>query len=108
MSLAQPTRGYLAESSPRYPMWLRVFGGNVVELEEPIGAMAVLPGIGRTHIFKLKVSSLTPGQRAALIDEMSAKWGVSREEVAADIDGAHGCPILAEDVSVTFDPRMLV
>lgn len=103
----QPTHAHLSTSSPRYQDWLRVFGSSMVELEDPIGSYATLPGLGRTHVYRLKVSSLTPEQRGRLITWMAEKFSLPTDQVAADLDGPHGCPILADDVVVSFDARLV-
>lgn len=103
----QPPHGHLSERSPRYADWMRVFGSGMVELENPVGEYAILPGLGRQRSYKLKVSSLTVEQRERLIAWMAEKWNVPASQVAADLDGPHGCPILADDVMVSFDSRLI-
>lgn len=104
----QPTRGHLAESSPRYQDWLAVFGTNVVELESALPIPATVPGVGSTAVYRLKLSSLDAGQRERLVAKMAAKFQMSPEDVSKELDGAHGCPILAEDVMVVVDRRLVL
>lgn len=103
----QPTHAHLSETSPRYEAWQRVFGSTMVELEAPVPHLAELPGVGRRPIYKLKLSALRGDQRARLVDFLCERFQLPIDEVLVELE-AHGCPILADDVSVSFDRRFLV
>lgn len=102
----KPTIGHLNETSPRADAWRFVLGGLDVPLESPVSVQAELPN-GRHEVFRLDIAKLTAEQRQRLISHLSAKFSIKLEEVAERID-ADGVPILAEDVIVTFDARLVL
>lgn len=103
----QPTHAHLSEMSPRYPDWQRVFRTTLVELESPMPVLAELPGLGSQPVYKVKLSTLRADQRARLVDYICERFNLPIDEVCASLE-AHGCPILATDVAVSFDMRFLV
>lgn len=103
----QPTHAHLSEASPRYPAWQRVFRSTMVELESPIPILADLPGLGVRGVYKLKTSALAPDQRARLLDFLCERFNLPLDE-ACTLLQEHGCPILADDVSVSFDMRLVI
>lgn len=107
MSL-RPTRGHLRPESPRAADWQRVFGGLTVPLLAPFAIHVQVPDVVR-ECYRVDVAALTPEQRRRAVEHIVQRFGVPAAEVEADLDNDElGLPILAEDVSVTFDQRALL
>lgn len=102
-----PTHAHLSKASDRYQDWLTVFGTDRVELEAPGAILATVPDRGTCEVYKLKLSALTEDQRERLVAYISHRFNLpfaqAREELARQ-----GCPILASDVHVSFDRRLVV
>ena len=81
--------------------WLRVFDDTAVPLRSPIPHLARLPGRGEELVYLLDIEALTAEQRGRLVQYIAAKFGIPAEEVDAGLD-THGCPILAEHVTVSI------
>lgn len=95
--------GIINQNSPRRKLWESIFGGPSVPLESPLAVEAEGPD-GRRQFYKLAVSELLPGQRAALVRFLSERWKMPLYEVMKLIDDpAHGVPILADDVVVQME-----
>lgn len=99
-----PAREYfavLAPWSPRAPVWERVYGGRRVPIESDVpirGASVATPG--QVQLFyKVAVRRLSVEQFESAIAHVM-QTGLSRAEVEADILGAHGIPLLADDIAV--------
>jgi hypothetical protein len=85
----------------RAAAWLHVFGGEVVPLRSPIAQLAKLPDREPEQVYMLDIEALTAEQRDRLVQHIAAKFDIAAEEVESDLD-THGCPILAEHVTVTI------
>ena len=85
----------------RAAAWQIVFDGTAVPLRSPIPHMARLPGRGEELVYLLDIEALTAEQRGRLVAHIAAKFDIPAEEVDADLD-THGCPILAEHVTVSI------
>ncbi len=81
--------------------WQIVFGGATVPLRSPIPHLARLPGRGEELVYLLDIEALTAEQRGRLVTHIANKFNIPAEEVDADLD-THGCPILAEHVTVSI------
>src|SRR5438067_2538612 len=104
----QPTRGHLSQSSPRHDDWLRVFGTTVVELDSPAPRLITVPGRSEpVEAYMLKLSALDDDQRDRLVAHIAQRFNIPFPDVRAALM-ADGCPILAEDVGVSFDMRLVL
>jgi hypothetical protein len=57
----------------------------------------------------MDVAKLEPHQRRRLLAHIAGKWNLDPAQVQADIDDPqHGVPILAADVTVAIDLRMVL
>lgn len=109
MALKQ-TYGHLNPKSPRAADWLEVYGGLDVPLESPVPERRAAdhdPSDVRLF-YRVAVDKLTPEQRERLIAFVMRKNEWPRAVVEDLIDGDHGAPVLAEDVSVSFDARLVM
>lgn len=104
MSL-QSTMATLSMSSERYTAWMRVFGTCRIPILAPVPQEAMRPEGGTGLFYRVDVAALTPDQRGRLVVFLAAKFHLAAKDVEEGIDGEHGCPILAEDVIVSFDMR---
>jgi hypothetical protein len=105
--MISPTMAHLSPRSPRYADWLRIFGTDRVQLESPVPHRASVPGRSNVTVYKLDVKALNSQQRERLVEHLCTKFSRTRAEVEADLDGPHGCPVLDEDLIVSFDRRLL-
>lgn len=85
----------------RAAAWQIVFDSAAVPLRSPIPHLARLPGRGEELVYLLDIEALTADQRGRLVTHIADKFNIPAEEVDADLD-THGCPILAEHVTVSI------
>ena len=85
----------------RTAAWRAVFGDDTIPLRSPIPHMANLPGRGEELVYLLDIEALTVEQRGRLVQHIASRFDYPAEEVDATLDD-HGCPILAEHVTVTI------
>ncbi len=85
----------------RAAAWQIIFDGTAVPLRSPIPYLARLPGRGQELVYLLDIEALTAEQRGRLVTHIANKFNIPAEEVDADLD-THGCPILAEHVTVSI------
>jgi hypothetical protein len=91
-----------ATDSERQELWKRIFppdGKVPITCPLPLGH-ANLAG-QRSPFFLIDFDRVTPDQRARLIDEMSKKFNLPRDEVESDIQ-KQGAPVKATDVLVSW------
>jgi len=91
----------LSQSSSRVDDWLKVFGTTIIPLRSPLPTIAILPGLGERVIYQIDISALSPEQRQRMIQHISRRFRIAPEEVDAALD-EQGCPIRAEDVTVSI------
>lgn len=92
---------HVSGDNERVAAWLHVFAGAAVPLRSPVPHLARLPGRGEELVYLLDIEALTADQRGRLVQHIAAKFSIPAEEVDADLD-THGCPILAEHVTVSI------
>jgi len=85
----------------RAAAWRAVFGDDTIPLRSPVPHMASLPGRGEELVYLLDIEALTADQRGRLVQHIASRFNYPAEEVDATLDD-HGCPILAEHVTVTI------
>lgn len=100
------TTAHINPNSPRAEEWKRVFGGLEIKIKSPIPIENDSPA-GRRKFFLVDVASLTAEQRERVIDHVSARFNLSREDVESDLESG-AFPILDEDVTVAFDMRLVL
>jgi hypothetical protein len=88
------------KESARYQEWVDVIGTNEFPIKSPIPEWISAPSVGRAPFYQMDLAQLTGEQRAKLIKHIAAKFSVDEQEVVSTLDEV-GCPILAEDVTVT-------
>lgn len=106
--MKNPIMACIHADSPRAADWEAVMGSREMPLKSVLPILASAPGVPRGLFYALDTQALTDGQRARLVALLARKFDVPAEEVKADLDGPHGVPILADDVSITFDARLLL
>lgn len=90
----------------RLAFWREVFGGNTVPIKSILPRWTSLPGYPVVLIYLLDLKAITLEQRLKLIAGIASKFDLPIEQVAAEMD-EHGCPILADDVTVSTTDRAL-
>ncbi|MGB9181842.1 MAG: hypothetical protein WCB68_21610 [Pyrinomonadaceae bacterium] len=100
-------KAFILESSPRSGEWLKVFGGRDVRVLGPLPKLAQVCGTEDVEIYLLDLDALTEEQRERLVTHLSEKFKIGREELEREI-AEKGVPILAEDVGVPIDMRLLM
>lgn len=90
----------IRESSPRYPTWLEVFGTDTVPLESDRSVVGAVPGLdGPRRFFQLDISGLDNDAYAGLCRYVNEHF--RKLSAGGDLNIYH-CPILAEDVGVSY------
>ena len=96
------TTGKLTTTGSRYQEWISVFVTNEIPLVSPLYDFIEITGRGGEAVYMLDVKALTPEQRERLVKHLSAKFGVSEQEVNEQLDSI-GCPILTDDIMTSSD-----
>lgn len=95
----------IRQESARAEGWLEVFGTYEVSLQSPIPEIASAPGIYETLFYRLDLTELTQEQRLRLISFIARWFDLDEKGVSEALDEV-GCPILADDISITvFNPQ---
>ncbi len=106
MSL-KPTIATLNQCSERSGAWVRLFGSTSVVIKSPVPLRADLPGLGVREVYFVDLEKLSDEQLDRIAREMSLRFSLPLPEVTADLRSL-GLPILAEDISVSFDARLVL
>lgn len=109
MALRQ-TMGHLDPRSPRAAEWIEIYGELSVPLVSPSKERRRSAADGMTvrEFYRVAVDKLRPDQRERVIGFVMRKYGIARADLERDLDGEHGLPILADDVTVSFDARLVL
>lgn len=91
----------ISKESPRYAIWMQVYGSDTVYIQSPIPYEAEIVDLGEQSIYMLDLELLTSEQRERQIAHIAERFELDPAEVEAELD-EHGVPILAEDVTVTI------
>jgi len=101
--LSQVVYATIDPRSPRYQSWLEVLGTDCLELESGEPTLGTVGDGPERWFYRVRVVSLNSYQLGRLAVVLAAGWGLSPDEVRADVRGEHGLPILAEDVHLGTD-----
>lgn len=104
------TTGHISQKSPRANEWQRVFGSHDIPLTSPIPCRCNFiddKGVSTSQKFYfIDIDRLAPEQLEHVAAFVANKFNIPLDDVWDEID-QHGIPILADDVSVIFDARLL-
>ena len=103
----RPTTATLHAAGERARAWRRLFGSDTVAIKSPVRLRAELPGLGKRDVYVVDLDKLSPGQLDRVAEEMAVKFAVPLQEVVEGLR-SDGLPILADDVSVSFDMRLVL
>lgn len=103
-----PITATINPANPRAASWRYVFEAETVPLESPASHAARAPDGTVKHFYRIALDALDQAARRRLIDHIARAFGLTPEEVHRDITGPRGCPILADDVTVTIDARLFL
>lgn len=91
--------------SDRVQTWREVFGTNSVPITSPVPHQAHAPGVTAGWFYMIDLRCVMSEQRRRMVRYIAQKFAVPEAEVDATLDEV-GCPILADDVTVTiFNPQ---
>lgn len=100
--------GHIHGDDTRAQAWVRVFGGIEVPLRSSIPVSGRGPDGEPDRFFLVDIDRLTSDQFGRVVEYISTTFGLPTADVERDLrDPAHGLPILAEGVVVSFDGRFL-
>ena len=97
---------HLDPESDRADAWREAYGTLSVPIESPVPVRANSP-IGVKRFYKVDLARLTDEQLASALAVLAERFGYSAEEVRDGVFNGEGLPLLADDVTVSFDPRLL-
>jgi hypothetical protein len=92
----------ISADSERGRRWERLLGTRTVPVRSPVPHAADLPGLGVRPVFDLAHERLAPAQLDALLEDLCARFGLTRAEGDALL-AAQGIPILDEGCTVTIE-----
>lgn len=105
--MIQPTIGHIREDSPRADEWRAVFGSTEIPLKSLLTVENDSPA-GVRQFYLVDVAKLDEDQLERVVAHVADKFGIAKDAVAADLNSDHGLPILADDVLVSFDQRLVL
>lgn len=103
----QPTLAHIKPDSPRAKVWREVLGGETAPIKGPVTCRVEIIGHGMNDAYLLDLEKLNPQQKSRLVVHLSTTFKIEPDEVRAQLHLDGTVPILADDVSVTFDGRLL-
>lgn len=92
-------------SSPRAADWLEAYSTTTVPIQSPFVSLAELPGLGLCPVFFVDLARLSAEQLERAVALLSARFRIEPAELRKGLL-ADGLPILAEEMTVTVDPRV--
>lgn len=101
------TYGHLSADSDRARDWLEVYGTLSVPLISPVPVQCEGP-FGVDSFYKIAVDKLSDEQCNRAIAFIARKFNLPEAEVREGIFKGEGLPVLAEDITVSFDARLLL
>lgn len=107
MGLLRPSLAHINPSSPRAAMWLRIFDGHTIPIKSPLAIKAFLEGMGEQMVYMLDLGALDKMQHERLVKDLAIKHALHERDVRDGL-ASHGMPVLAEDVGVSFDGRLVL
>lgn len=101
--------GTIRENSPRAKDWKWVFGSLSIPLKSPLPVRADGPDGTLQQFYEVDVAKLSASQVERVVVHIAHKHELDADAVRRDLeDPTHGLPILAEDIMVSFDPRLVL
>ena len=94
--------------SPRAADWEKVFGGRQVPIKSPLPHRGSAPGHPDALFYELDLAALNPGQRWRLVEHLAARFDEPPAEVAAELMVNGYVPLLADDLTLTIDARVVL
>lgn len=96
-------KAIIRHDSDRAVNFLEIFGRLEVNIESPMAEMARLPGVDEpVQVYKLDLDLITDEERGRLARKLSRQFGLTVEEIDANID-AYGVPIFGEDCTIVIE-----
>lgn len=93
---------------PRAAAWREIFGSDRAPILSPLTVRNMGPN-GPAEFYRLDVGALRPEQRERLIAYLVARWKLDPRQIEVELDDPeHGVPILATEVFVPIDMRLLI
>lgn len=107
----KPTTGHINPDSERATWWREVYGSLDVPLISPVPELGRFPDDDGNEavkqFYKVDLDKLTDEQIQHTAEIASKKFDIPVDEILNDIRTT-GIPILADDVSVSFDARLIL
>lgn len=104
----KPTLGHLSESSPRAATWQRIFGATTIPLRSPVTSKVEIRGVGKKDVYMLDLARLKPEQFDRLVLHLAETNSMPPEDVRGELTNDGILPILADDVGISFDGRLVL
>lgn len=92
----------IKEDSPRHRGWTLALGTDTVEVLDARPVSATVSGI-TTEFYRADVAKLTQEQIDRMAIYIAGLFDLDEAEVAADIRGEHGLPILCDGTECTVE-----
>jgi hypothetical protein len=97
---------HLDPESDRAELWLEAYGSLSIPIESAVAIRARSP-LGVKRFYKVDLERLSDEQLAKAIASVAERFGYPVEEVREGVLNEEGLPVLTDDVTVSFDPRLL-
>jgi len=92
-------------------MWREIYGSLEVPLKSPVPQLGEFPddqgGMAIRKFYEADLTKFTPKQLDKAAEIIGRRFGIPAQEIRQDIE-RQGIPVLADDVSVSFDARLVL
>lgn len=99
--MLNPTLAHIRRGSPRAADWIRVFGAESLRIKSPVPQRSQFPD-GIHDVYFVDVDALTPEQIERAVADIATRFKIPPAEVLADLRGAHGFPLHADDARLVL------
>jgi hypothetical protein len=104
----RPTLGHINPKSERAKVWREIFGGETVPLKSPLAVPVINGGVYQFECYLLDFEQMTPEQMEKLAEHLAKENDMQLEEVKAQLEQDGTLGVVAEDVGVSFDGRLVL
>lgn len=101
------TYAHIDPSCERASWWKEVYGSLEVPITSPVPVIAVGPDGKKAQYYMVNTQELSAEQLEKVAQFVSEKFDLPIDEVRTEIE-VQGIPLLAEDLTVSFDARLVL
>jgi hypothetical protein len=106
-STIRQSLAHIRYDSPRAKVWRVVLGSETAPIKSPVTTRVGIRDVDTKECYLLDLDKLDEAQVERLVQHLSSNFATPIDEVRKQLAKDKLVPILAEDVTITFDGRLL-